>query len=88
MQHGENRPTRPIRTLLLTVTFSAAMALLVGPAGASGLSPVGSVELCAFGGTCCPGTGTCYPNDCSNLQCAQGNHFWVSTGPCVQPPPG
>jgi hypothetical protein len=34
------------------------------------------------GGTCCGGSGTCYPGTCSTASCATVNAYWKSDGPC------
>ena len=34
------------------------------------------------GGSCCGGSGTCYPGNCSQKSCSTDNAYWKSDGPC------
>jgi hypothetical protein len=41
-----------------------------------------SCQMTDEGGTCCTGTGTCYPGTCSSSSCAQAYSYWKSDGAC------
>lgn len=70
--------------LLLLVSGFAALPYTIGATGGT-LTVRENVAECD-GGTCCPDTGTCYPNDCSTFSCASSNAYWRTDGkPCSFP---
>ncbi len=63
-----------------------AAGLAAVPVAFGGTGRVTVASACAAdgaGGTCCDGAGTCYPNNCSDDECARVSEWWRSDGkPC------